>query len=155
MSKQTTQKPDLLDYSGVKDKIVQGMNKRRTKAQSSVVKKDDSPSDSANISLIQSIQKKQNVPEIGRQKIKVASAPFKTDEKTSQNQLIEMADVMTVSASVAQLGFYKDQNEDSIPPQHKKQLTLHDVELISDSSMSFGKKIEQNVGDQEDLISSM
>ena len=151
MSKQTTQKPDLLDYLGGKDSIVQGMKKRRTKAQSSVVKKDDSPGDSANISLIQSIQKKQNVPEIGRQKIKVASAPFKPDGKTSQNQLIEMADVMTVSASVVQLGFYQDQNEDSIAPQlkrsrdpvlEKQQQPLQDVESVAFSNMSFRSQIQ-------------
>ena len=66
--------------------------------------------------MIQSVQEKQDGPEIRRQEIKVASAPFKPDEKTSQNQLIEMAEIIGVSASAVQLNFYQDQNEDSISP---------------------------------------
>ena len=64
--------------------------------------------------MIQSVQEKQNGPEIGRQEIKVASAPFKPDEKTSQDQLIEMPDIMSISELEVQLNFYQDQNEDSI-----------------------------------------
>ena len=90
------------------------------------------------------MRERQNGAETGRQQIKVASAPFKPDAKTSQNQLIEMPDIMSISELEVQLNFCQDENEDSISPEQsrpqdnvfeRQQQTIQDVESVS---YSFG-----------------
>ena len=58
----------------------------------------------------------QNVPEIQRQEIVVTSVPFKPDKEMSQDQLIKMSDIMSMSASEVELSFHQDQNEISFSP---------------------------------------
>ena len=81
----------------------------------------------------------------------------------SQDQLIMMSDIMSMSASEVQLNFQQDQNEDSISYSHRprdigfesQQQPLQDDESVAYSSASFSSPIQQHVGDQENLSSSM
>ena len=93
---------------------------------------------------------KQNGQRIEREELKVSSVQFKTDEEDSQDQLIEMPDIMSMRVSEVQLKFYQDLSEDSRASEQRsrdivlerQQQPLQDDVSVANSNMSFSSPIQ-------------